>query len=55
MARSKTPPVTARNKRLSEKHLKDSIKFNKDHAKEHLKQMKEDRKQLKKQMKGKGY
>lgn len=47
MARSTTKPVTAADAKLSYKHLKESVKFNKDHAKEHLKQAKEDYKLIK--------
>ena len=47
MARSNLKPVTPADRRLSEKHLRESIKFNKDHAKEHAKQMKADAKLLK--------
>lgn len=46
--RSETKPVTSEDKKLSKKHLKDSIRFNKDHAQEHLKLMKKDEKLLRK-------
>lgn len=53
MARSTTKPVTADDAKLSYKHLKESVKFNKDHAKEHLKQAKEDYKLIKDREKAK--
>lgn len=31
------PPKTPADAKLSKKHLKESIKFNKSHAKDHLK------------------
>jgi hypothetical protein len=44
--RSPKKPVTAKDKALSKKHLRESIAFNEAHAREHLAAAKTDRAQL---------
>lgn len=42
----KAVPPTAEDKKLSKKHLKASVKFNKEHIKDHLKAAKKAEKLL---------
>jgi hypothetical protein len=44
--RSKVPPATAQDKALSQRHLKQSIRYNESHAREHTSLAKADRKKL---------
>jgi hypothetical protein len=46
--RSSKKPVSARDKAMSKKHLRESIKFNESHAKEHMTAARQDRAKLRK-------
>lgn len=45
--RSSKQPTTELDKKLSEKHLKDSIKFNEHHARDHKELLKHDEQEMK--------
>lgn len=46
--RSSAKPVTAKDKAMTKRHLRESIAFNEKHAAEHKKAASEDRKLLRK-------
>ena len=54
-ARKEVPPVTAANKAISARHLRESVKFDEAHAREHQKAAAQAKKKLAQLKNGTGY